>query len=936
MSISIALLVTILLAGSSAAGAERTKRALEHADVDRWQAIQEDRISARGGWVTYRLVSAGDDEARLVVQSVSDKTRYTINRGAGARVDLEDEWLLCRIEPDSTQASDRTDLGVLRLADGHLTVVESVASFALPTGAGGLTAWLHDTVADTAQQAEADSDTDEVVKKDGAQLVLHNLVRGTRRYFDAVLDYTFSPDGHWLVLVRGGEEPGLCLVPTAGGDEVWLLTGEARYEHFTFDKGGHLLAFLSDHDSENHESENHVFGDHGADDPAAAWSVYLWSDEEQMLRRLVEPGAAQLTPNWHVSADRALRFSETGRRLFFGTAPDEVVATAASDSGAEDVVLDVWSWTDEVIQTRQLVGLEAEQKRSYLAVVPTQMPQASLPGVVQLGDEAIPSVHMPSDGESSTVLGVSNLSYRRSYGWDQQVPSDLYLIDPETGQREQILTARHGSFRLSPGGQYVWWWDGAERAWFAMDVDGGVPIDLSAAIGQRVDNERHDRPALPGAYGAGGWLQEDAGLIIYDRYDLWLVDPGKPDAPKCLTAGAGREQGRRFRLIDLDRSVQALDPAQALLLSSLHLESKEAGFHELRFDRDRAPKELLRQASHFSRPVKADSAATLLMRIGRFDTFDDLWVTDGRLKHLRQLSHANPQQADYRWGSAELVQWQSMDGTPLQGILYKPEDFDPARQYPMITYFYERNSDHLHAHHPPTPHRSIIRFPFYTSRGYLVFVPDIEYKEGAPGPSAVASIVPGVLKLIGQGFVDADAIGLQGHSWGGYQAAFLITQTDLFACAVAGAVVSNMTSAYGGIRWATGVSRMYKYEKGQSRIGGTLWEETHRYIDNSPLFFADQVATPLLMMHNDQDGAVPWYQGIEYFLALRRLGQPVWLLNYNGQPHWVTTKATQADYATRMQQFFDHYLRGASAPRWMAEGIPATQKGQTLGLDLIE
>lgn len=170
----------------------------------------------------------------------------------------------------------------------------------------------------------------------------------------------------------------------------------------------------------------------------------------------------------------------------------------------------------------------------------------------------------------------------------------------------------------------------------------------------------------------------------------------------------------------------------------------------------------------------------------------------------------------------------------------------------------------------------------------------------------------------------------------GYQAAFLITQTDLFACAVAGAVVSNMTSAYGGIRWATGVSRMYKYEKSQSRIGGTLWEETRRYLDNSPLFFADQVNTPLLMMHNDQDGAVPWYQGIEYFLALRRLGRPVWMLNYNGQPHWVTTKATQRDYATRMQQFFDHYLKGERAPRWMVEGIPATRKGQTLGLDPVD
>jgi len=176
---------------------------------------------------------------------------------------------------------------------------------------------------------------------------------------------------------------------------------------------------------------------------------------------------------------------------------------------------------------------------------------------------------------------------------------------------------------------------------------------------------------------------------------------------------------------------------------------------------------------------------------------------------------------------------------------------------------------------------------------------------------------------------------VQGHSWGGYQAAYLITQTDLFAAAVAGAVVSNMTSAYGGVRWGSGMSRMFQYERTQSRIGGTLWEETPKYLDNSPLFYAERVETPLLMMHNDEDGAVPWYQGIELFMALRRLDKPVWMLNYNGQPHWVTTWATQQDYARRMQQFFDHHLKGAPPARWMVEGVPAVEKGRSLGLELV-
>ncbi len=177
---------------------------------------------------------------------------------------------------------------------------------------------------------------------------------------------------------------------------------------------------------------------------------------------------------------------------------------------------------------------------------------------------------------------------------------------------------------------------------------------------------------------------------------------------------------------------------------------------------------------------------------------------------------------------------------------------------------------------------------------------------------------------------------MQGHSWGGYQTAYLATQTDMFACGESGAPVSNMTSAYGGIRWGTGMSRMFQYEKSQSRIGDTLWNARDKYINNSPLFFADKVNTPLLILHNDQDTAVPWYQGIELFVALRRLEKPAWMLNYNGEPHGVMGDANRKDFAKRMQQFFDHYLKGEAMPVWMADGLPAVDKGKKFGFESKE
>jgi dipeptidyl aminopeptidase/acylaminoacyl peptidase len=298
------------------------------------------------------------------------------------------------------------------------------------------------------------------------------------------------------------------------------------------------------------------------------------------------------------------------------------------------------------------------------------------------------------------------------------------------------------------------------------------------------------------------------------------------------------------------------------------------------------------------------------------------------------VSDINPQQKEYRWGTAELFSWKATHNTRLEGLLYKPENFDPKHKYPMLVYYYERNSDYLHRYTPPQPSRSIINPAYCVSNGYLVFIPDIRYRVGHPGKSAFECIVSGVRKLIRTGFVDPTRIGLQGQSWGGYQTAYLVTQTSMFRAAMAGAPVSNMTSAYGGIRPEAGMSRMSLYEKNQSRIGGTLWEKRDLFIENSPIFFADKVTTPLLIMANDNDGQVPWYQGIELFTALRRLGKQTWMLTYNGEAHNLLQRKNTKDLSIRMMQFFDHFLKDAPIPVWMKEGVPAINKGKTMGVEV--
>jgi dipeptidyl aminopeptidase/acylaminoacyl peptidase len=330
---------------------------------------------------------------------------------------------------------------------------------------------------------------------------------------------------------------------------------------------------------------------------------------------------------------------------------------------------------------------------------------------------------------------------------------------------------------------------------------------------------------------------------------------------------------------------------------------------------------LLEEDKRFVFETKAENSNVLFYTRDDFGEFPNLWLTQGDFQHPRRLTDVNPQIAEFVWGNSELVEWTSADGTPMQGVVIKPEDYEPGRRYPVLVYFYRFFSQRLYEFNEPVVnHRP--SFPMYTSNGYIVFLPDIRFEVGRPGFSAMKSLVPGIQRLVDLGLADAEAIGLHGHSWSGYQTAFVITQTNIFAAAVAGAPVSNMTSAYSGIRWGSGLARQFQYEKTQSRLSGSLWEARDEYIDNSPVFFADRVQTPVLFMHGDVDEAVPWYQSIEFYLALRRNNKESVFLQYRGEPHHLRKYANKLDYSIKMMEFFDHFLKGAPAPKWWAEGAP--------------
>jgi dipeptidyl aminopeptidase/acylaminoacyl peptidase len=969
MSMKYGLLFLTCLLSISALTAQ--KKQLDHVDVMRWRKIEQSRISNDGQWVAYVTTpnTEGDPELQLW-RSATEKST-TFRRATDVRFSEDNKILVFRIKPplDTLKAQRRRKvkdddlpkdtLAIYTLATGHLEKIARIKNWSMPEKWAGWLAYQlepekpapakKDTTAKTA--APDSTKTAKPVEKkkskkpkkedkdNGYRLYMRNTDTGKQDTFAYIQQYALAKKGKRILLYSTGK--GDTLTWTAHPDVLQngiyrldleqskvqtLFRGKGKFQQLSLDDSGAQAAFLADLDTTKARIR--------------PWQLYYAATDTARLIRETNnvchafdslsyredkkraPSAVRRPPS-AVSENYKPVFSENGESLYFGVAPAPILPDT-SLLPEEIVNVEVWTWTDNRIYTEQKNKLDAEKKRAYPAVWHIRQNRFS-----PLATTEIPELRFQDERNAALALGFNEEPYAKYITSEGTVHRDLYAVDVPTGTAKRIVTDLRCKPQLSPGGQYIAWWSDRDSAWFSWNARTGNTARLTNNHKVRFYKEDNDLPDYPDDYGMAGWFDGDASMLVYDRYDIWKIDPNGKLAPERLTEG--RETRTVNRYIRLDPDEHSISPKAPLMLHQFNDSTKEEYYARLNLSTGIQHPLLGGDYALARQPQKAKHSEGWMFTRESFGQFPDLHYAGGR--ELRQISWVNPQQSEYRWGTIEPVQWTAASGLKMNGMLVKPEGFDPTRRYPMIVNFYEKQSDDINKHRAPDFGRSQINYVFYASRGYLVFIPDIVYRTGYPGECAYDAIVSGVTALMDKGFVDPKRIALQGHSWGGYQTAYLVTRTNLFACAEAGAPVANMTSAYGGIRWETGISRAFQYEHQQSRIGGTLWEYPLRYIENSPLFALDKVQTPLLILHNDKDGAVPWQQGIELFSGLRRLGKPAWMLNYNDEPHWPVKLQNRIDFQKRMQQFFDYYLMGGVEPRWMVRGVPPAEKGVLQGYE---
>lgn len=918
-------IVAILSIGVLGSNAE--KRALGHDDFDSWKNVLNESVSRQGDWAAYEVNPQAGDGV-LYFHAVKSGKEVKIERGYRPEFTADGKYGIALIKPEYQKTRKakidkkkdhempKDSMAIIDLKTLQVTKIACVLDYKIGKDGGEWLAWQSCDTAYIKQKKLTDKDG-------GRPVVVRHIPSGTEKVVKNVKNWGFSRDGKKMAMTIVKEDKDSLTTSSVGviffpDTSYVVLDRDKRFygmPQFSYD--GDMLAYICSEDSVKSGTKRTSVMLSDLRHP-------MHSSREIQLT-FNDKNGKPLLPNQYTS----LTFSHNGKRLIAGVAP----VIAPDDTTIVDFEqgkLDIWRWDAPMTPPKEKKMLDEIRKISLPVVVDIATGKKIL-----LSDNMLENVKGGNRWDSDWALVMDPTENIVSDQWTYFAPTKIYVMNVNTGERRYVGECmREEPAILSPAGKYVAWF--YDRKWIVYDIASGKTVDVGAKVRVPLWDtlDEHPSPSMP--WGVAGWSKDDERFLVYGQYDIWSLDPKGEKDPENFTMDAGEKSHLRIRYQNTDPERRFLSAGDLMLLSLYDYKDHYYGLGWTKYGKASAPKLNVLDGHSYTRVRQAKDAPVFTWQRGNFSEIPEIWVSNGTaFENARKLTGVNAQLEGIKWGTARLERWYTYDGKPSEGVLYVPDDLDPSKKYPMLCVFYETGTEDLYSHYRMEPSWSWVNYPFYVSRGYVVFVPDIHYTSGRPGEDAYNYVCSGAEEMCKRyPWIDKDKIGIDGQSWGGYQTAFLVTRTNMFACAGSGAPVSNMTSAYGGIRWESGDSRQGQYEMGQSRIGGTLWDKTEAYIQNSPVFHADKVETPLLIMHNDNDGAVPWYQGIEMFMALRRLQKPVWMLQYNGESHNIRDRKNRKDITKRLQQFFDHYLKGDPMPKWMKEGVPMIRKGQEFGFEI--
>jgi dipeptidyl aminopeptidase/acylaminoacyl peptidase len=916
------------------------KPALSAKEYDTWKTLKNQSFSSDGNWLTYEIMPYRGDSKGFIMKSDSSFVKE-FQRLTPTAFWSSEAYLLGLIKPEfdtvrkmeldkiKKEKLPKDSLFLYHLATDSVTKIANIIDYKYASK-GHWIAYRNQEKA-VSEKKEKESVQQKTKKKkwfnifkkktaaiqvdtpkiesDGKLLTLWNPKLNKVFTTENATSYEVSDSGKYVAIVfhekkKKKDVYTLKINQFPDNKTIYESPSFTSIGKMTWNKSEQFFAFLASQDT---NANNKHFSLYHLDLIGNASVVTLDS------LKIGHPG------NFIPSNFATIAYAEDGNRLFFGLAPKPKYDAKDTLTPAEKVKLDLWHWQDDKLQPKQLLSAKKDKNASFLSYFDWSKDQIYI-----LENDTLKTRFNPK--QSRVFLASNEEPYSIDQDHDYPWRRDEYLIIPE-GENplsKPFLLNKGSGFAstLAPNGQFAITYNEESNSfqlWNTLDKSNSC-LSCQINIDWFEDLNGQIYKAQPDVKFA--WLSDRESLWLITEHDVFQIQIGTLKTTR-LTEQIGSELKQSFSVVNWDKDSLYINPNRSYL-QGFSMSKKETNVYSIEQGK---PKLLKNIYANIAAIQKVENADVIGYKISSVHIYPDLILDNLTFTNSKKITAVNPQQSEFNWANVELITWKTKKGVPLEGLLYTPENLDPKGSYPMIVYYYELNSENIHRHYTPRPTASVVYPTEYCSGGYVIFIPDIRYTPGYPAQSAYDCILSGtdfVLKKYS--FIDSSRMGLQGQSWGGYQSAQLITMTTRYKAAMAGAPVSNMFSAYGGIRWSSGASRQFQYEHAQSRIGATIWERPDLYTLNSPLFGLPKVKTPLLIMHNDNDGAVPWYQGVELFMGLRRLKKPVWLLNYNGDEHNLMIEANRKDLSIRMRAFFDYYLNKGPMPIWMKDGIKAIDK----------
>jgi dipeptidyl aminopeptidase/acylaminoacyl peptidase len=897
-------------------GLAQAPRPVPPEEYGRWEQLVAQRtpLSPDGRWLVFGINRSNRDN-ELRVQPASGGTPVVIAFGEQPVFSEDSRWLAYLVGfSEEQEAKLRKDkkplhksLGLLELASGTITTVDGIESFSVSPKGTHLA--MRRYAPESRDSGAAPAPATETPSA-GVTLVVRELATGRDSIFGSVSELAWQDDGTRLAMAitaDGNVGNGIQLLDTATGQLRVLDSSASTYSGLTWRKDTAALAALRSATHDAREGLTHT---------ALVWPDLAGTPDQV---RTLDP-VAQLPPDRRIVRFRAPRWSDDGAFLFVGVAawPEKVNGArapgaarriaATSDNPDELPDVQVWHPKDPVVMPRQKLDVRRERERSMLAA--WRIFDGRLVKIANaVGEEATPIPHSPR----ALVIDTNAFAMERSIG---RVRANVWVVDLSSGTRTDVAASIEDRYvQASPGGRYVIYLQ--KDHYWTVDLATGRQANITSTIATSfVDRESDATGDQKPAFGVAGWSRDDRTVLLYDKFDIWEVNPDGSGAAR-LTAGAPEQV--RSRYVRLDPDETQIDRTKPMLVSQFGWRSKKSGYARVVPGARAGATPVVWLDKRVDRLVKATHAERFAYIVQAFDDSPDYFVGEGTLDGATQVTTTNPFMTEYAWGRATTLDYRSQKGIDLQGSLFYPAGYEPGKKYPMVVYMYERLSDNVHQFSPPSE-RDYYNASAFTARGYFLLQPDIVFRPRDPGLSVIESVVPAVQRVIGMGVIDGSKVGVVGHSWGGFDSVYLATHSDVFAAAVAGAPITNLVSNYGNHHWSSGIAETDHIETGQQRMQVPLYEDLPAYIRNSAVFRAHTMKTPLLVMFGDNDGTVHWHQGVELYNIARRAGKQVVLLQYGGEDHGLRKRANQIDYHHRIFEWFDHYLQGAPAAAWMTNG----------------